>query len=436
MKFIRDFFELWWRPKSDASGPPIGLLLGMFFTYIGIGMVWSILTVYATTLGASAATAGATISAFGVSRLMVSIPAGLISERLGRVRVMMTGLLLVAASSFTALAVHNMPMLLACLMLQGVGSACYGTAALSAVTDRGTPTTRVRDMAAYQTATQIGLSFGPGLGGFAAALWGYGAPFACQGAMALIAFVAVMRIPGDTRKRPASIARTGAGGLFALIAGVAALSYALFFSRVASSWILMPLIAHGSFGMSIGTIGALLTTSAIANLAILRFMPWLVRRYGRFAVMIGATTTVLVALATLGFATSWSDALAVHGPHGDGHGHDDGLGFGLCRRRGAAGAGRRGYGLDADDHRPRRDHGAGLRRVLCRSALARNEGRDRALRRHPRRDRVDLSFNRQRTPRPATQAHSLVRSGRRVTANHGFASLGRQLHEERQRAQR
>ncbi len=304
MKFIRDFFELWWRPKSDASGPPIGLLLGMFFTYVGIGMVWSILTVYATTLGASAATAGATISAFGVSRLMVSIPAGLISERLGRVRVMMTGLLLVAASSFAALTVHNMPMLLACLMLQGVGSACYGTAALSAVTDRGTPTTRVRDMAAYQTATQIGLSLGPGLGGFAAALWGYGAPFACQGAMALIAFVAVMRIPGDTRKRPASIARTGAGGLFALIAGVAALSYALFFSRVASSWILMPLIAHGSFGMSIGTIGALLTTSAIANLAILRFMPWLVRRYGRFAVMIGATTTVLVALATLGFATT------------------------------------------------------------------------------------------------------------------------------------
>ena len=46
--------------------------------------------------------------------------------------------------------------------VQGFGSACYGTAALSAVTDRGTPTTRVRDMAAYQTATQIGLSVGPG----------------------------------------------------------------------------------------------------------------------------------------------------------------------------------------------------------------------------------------------------------------------------------
>ncbi len=112
---------------------------------------------------------------------------------------MVVGLLLVAASSFVALTVHSMTTLLACLVLQGVGSACYGTSALSAVTDRGTPQTRVRDMAAYQTATQIGLSLGPGLGGFAAALWGYGAPFACQGLMALIALIAVMRIPNERR---------------------------------------------------------------------------------------------------------------------------------------------------------------------------------------------------------------------------------------------
>jgi MFS family permease len=303
MRFLREFFGRWWRPSGDASGPPVGLLLGMFFTYIGIGMVWSILTVYATELGASAATAGATISAFGLSRLVVSVPAGIISERLGRTRVMMVGLLLVALSSFVALAVHNLAMLIGCLLLQGVGSACYGTAALSAVTDRGSPTTRVRDMSAYQTATQIGLSVGPGLGGFAAALWGYGAPFAFQGAMALVAFLAVMRIPADTRKKAAPIERpAGSRGIVALIAGVAALSYALFFSRVASSWILMPLIAHNQFDMGIGTIGALLTASSIASLVVLRFMPWLVKRYGRFSTMILANAIVLSALAILAFA--------------------------------------------------------------------------------------------------------------------------------------
>jgi MFS family permease len=304
VKLLRDLFERWWRPSADAAGPPLGLLMGMFFTYVGIGMVWSILTVYATSLGASAATAGATISAFGASRLLVSIPAGMISERLGRIRVMLVGLLLVAIASFIALAVHSMATLITCLLLQGVGSACYGTAALSAVTDRGTPVTRVRDMAAYQTATQIGLSIGPGLGGLSAAAWGYGAPFACQGAMALIAFLAVMRMPADKIVKPEKAALASASGVFLLVAGVAALSYAMFFGRVASSWILMPLIAHETFGMGIGTIGGLLTASSIANLLILRFLAYFVRRYGRFTVMVGSVATILAALALLAFAVT------------------------------------------------------------------------------------------------------------------------------------
>jgi len=302
VNFFADMFRRWWRPAEGASGPPLGLLMGMFFTYIGIGMVWSILTVYATSLGASAATAGATISAFGASRLFVSVPAGMISERFGRVRVMVFGLALVAAASFIALAVHSMATLLGCLVLQGVGSACYGTAALSAVTDRGTPQTRVRDMAAYQTATQIGLSLGPGLGGFAAALWGYGAPFACQGAMALVALLAVMRIPRERKAKAGGDGVRRGGGIFALIAGVAGLSYALFFGRVASSWILMPLIAHNLMGLGIGTVGALLTASSIANLTILRFIAILVRQFGRGVTMLGSTVTVLAALSVLAFA--------------------------------------------------------------------------------------------------------------------------------------
>jgi DHA1 family multidrug resistance protein-like MFS transporter len=302
VKFIADMFWRWWKPSEGHAGPPIGLLMGMFFTYIGIGMVWSILTVYATSLGASAATAGATISAFGASRLLLSVPAGMVSERIGRAKVMVFGLLLVAASSFIALAVHSMLTLLACLVLQGMGSACYGTSALSAVTDRGTPQTRVRDMAAYQTATQIGLSLGPGLGGFAAALWGYGAPFTFQGLMAMIALLAVMRLPDD--RKPPSVGEVAvkARSVFALIAGVAGLSYALFFGRVASSWILMPLIAHNVMGLGIGMIGALLTVSSIANLTILRFITPMVRHFGRGVTMVGSTATVLAALSVLAFA--------------------------------------------------------------------------------------------------------------------------------------
>ncbi len=43
----------------------------------------------------------------------------------------------------------------------------------------------------------------------------------------------------------------------------------------------MPLIAHNIMGLGIGTIGALLTASSIANLIILRFISTMVRRFGR-----------------------------------------------------------------------------------------------------------------------------------------------------------
>jgi MFS family permease len=64
----------------------------------------------------------------------------------------------------------------------------------------------------------------------------------------------------------------------------------------------MPLIAHNTLGLGIGTVGALLTASSIANLTILRFIAILVRRCGRFATMIGSTSIVLAALVILASA--------------------------------------------------------------------------------------------------------------------------------------
>jgi MFS family permease len=122
--------------------------------------------------------------------------------------------------------------------------------------------------------------------------------------MALIALLAVMRIPSERKPRSVGEALPRAGGMFALIAGVAGLSYALFFGRVASSWILMPLIAHNIMGLGIGMVGALLTASSIANLTILRFISLLVRRLGRTATMVGSTAIVLAALAVLAVAHS------------------------------------------------------------------------------------------------------------------------------------
>src|SRR5208282_542764 len=100
---IRDLVGWAMGRGSFARGSPRGLLLGVFCTYAGIGMVWSMITVYATALGASATVAGAMISAYGAARLLVNLPAGIASERFGRMRVMQFGVLVLALGSFVAL---------------------------------------------------------------------------------------------------------------------------------------------------------------------------------------------------------------------------------------------------------------------------------------------------------------------------------------------
>lgn len=268
----------------------------MFCTYAGIGMVWSVITVYATALGATATVAGAMISAYSAARLFVNLPAGILSERFGRAHVMQAGVLALALGSFAALGIGSVLGLLCCLLLQGVGSAAYATAAMSAVIDGSTPETRVSDMAAYQAATATGLSIGPGLGGLVAAAWGYGAPFLMQGAMALIALAAMRRIFFDRGTRLPTPFQPQSKGLLALLAGVALMTYAAFFTRVAGNWILLPLVARGSFDMGIGTIGVLLTVGAIANLAVLPLTAPAERRIGRKTMLVLSTAMLLVGL--------------------------------------------------------------------------------------------------------------------------------------------
>src|SRR5260221_1085584 len=102
---------------------------------------------------------------------------------------MLIGLALLAVSSCVATRTTIFPALILGLLGQGVGSSMLITAALSALADLSTPESRVRDMAAYQGASSIGISIGPGIGGLSAAAWGYSAPFLLQGIFSILAIV-------------------------------------------------------------------------------------------------------------------------------------------------------------------------------------------------------------------------------------------------------
>ena len=130
---MRALVEAWRKLRHLLLAPRQALLIVVFVVTTGMGMVWSILAVYATTLGASTAMVGLIFAMFGGSRLAVSFPAGIASERFGRRLLMLAGLLLLGLSSLVAIAVTSIPLLVATLLVQGVGQAVYITTAMAAI---------------------------------------------------------------------------------------------------------------------------------------------------------------------------------------------------------------------------------------------------------------------------------------------------------------
>jgi DHA1 family multidrug resistance protein-like MFS transporter len=305
---VRAVVEAWRKLRHLLLAPRQALLIVVFVVTTGMGMVWSILAVYATALGASTTMVGLVFAMFGGARLAVSFPAGIASERFGRRLLMLTGLVLLGVSSFIAITVTSVPLLVATLLVQGAGQAIYVTTAMAAIADLSTPERRIRDMAAFQAASTIGISIGPGIGGLAAGAWGYGAPFLLQGALSLIAMILLLLIVpkdgGRSRSSPATTPAPYRRPSLRAMAALAFLTYGVFFTRVGANWVLMPLIAKQTLGMSLSGIGVLLMVGALANLAVLPAVDRVTKKFGRLAIVIAAVAANLAALLLIGDAAS------------------------------------------------------------------------------------------------------------------------------------
>lgn len=295
-------------------GPLAPILAVSFLVNAGMGMAWSVLAVYAASLGASPVLVGVVIASFGVSRLFVNVPAGQLSERLGRGPVVVGGLLILAVGSMGAISPGSVWVLVVALAVQAVGAAAVTTASMAAIVDLGNPDTRVRDMAAFQTATMMGVSIGPGIGGLLAAASGFGGPFIAQAAFGVLSAVVLWRL---LPARPVAAATPKVdrrvADLLGPLARPAAMMYAIVFLRMSCSWVLLPLIMTETLGLGVGTVGLVLTCGTIANAVVLPATPWIARKLGRVPLVALSSAVGLAGLAPLAAEPSlaWATCSAV-----------------------------------------------------------------------------------------------------------------------------
>ncbi|AOY88890.1 MFS transporter [Marinobacter salinus] len=160
---------------------------------LGLFMVMPVFMLLGTDLkGATPALLGFAIGAYGLSQALLQIPFGLLSDRVGRKRMIYIGLVLFAAGSLLAGATDSIYVVIAGRILQGAGA--IASVLMALLSDLTREEERTKAMATV--GISIGLSFSVSLvlGPLVGSLWGLSGIFYATGVLAVIALIVVNRV--------------------------------------------------------------------------------------------------------------------------------------------------------------------------------------------------------------------------------------------------
>jgi len=156
--------------------------------YFGTYMRFPVVPLYARSLGADTVMIGVINAAFLLTAGALSLPLGLIADRLGMKRLAGVGLLLLAASSFLLAVSHTPHQLIWIYLFSGAGLAAFGPTTMSYVAGISPPTHLGRSYGWYTTALYAGMGLGPAAGGFVAEAWGFTTVFILSGLSIFVTF--------------------------------------------------------------------------------------------------------------------------------------------------------------------------------------------------------------------------------------------------------
>ena len=154
-----------------------------FACYFGSYMRIPVAPVYARLLGADNIRVGLINSSFLLMAGLLSMPLGILSDRMGRKLLILLGLLVSAGTSFLLCFISSTEEMVAVYLLFGMGLAAFAPTMMSFVADFSPPEQLGRSYGWYTMALYVGMSLGPAAGGFWAQLFGFKSVFATSGAL-------------------------------------------------------------------------------------------------------------------------------------------------------------------------------------------------------------------------------------------------------------
>jgi len=174
--------------------------LATFTDIVAYSICVPVLPDFAHRLGASPTMIGLLFASFGVTLLAVSVPMGVISDRIGRKGPLALGMLVLAGATVLFARADSLGWLFAARMIQGAADGVTWVVGFALIADRYGPDERGRVMGYVMSGTSIGIMLGPSIGGWLYEAGGVALPFECTAGLALACAVGFALMPAVARR--------------------------------------------------------------------------------------------------------------------------------------------------------------------------------------------------------------------------------------------
>jgi len=178
---------------ADMPAVYYELLFIGFSIMTGMSLSSSFLPILASDLDPSGVLVGMVVSAWFLSRIFMELPAGIISDRIGRRRLLVVGLGLSLAGPLLCSQATNIYILILARGLWGMGTALYFMSNMALLMDLLPQSTRGKALGVFQGIEFIGSFIGAPIGAFLAFYLSYTQVFYFTFIFTLISFVLAMR---------------------------------------------------------------------------------------------------------------------------------------------------------------------------------------------------------------------------------------------------
>lgn len=183
---------------TKNRGALLILMFNLLLVFSGIGLVIPIMPKFMESLGITGGIVGLLVAAFSLTQLLCSPWAGRLSDKLGRKRMIVAGMIVFAVSEGLFGLASSPVLLFASRLLGGISAAMIMPAVMAYAADITTEEERAAGMGFITAAITTGFIIGPGIGGYIAE-FGIRVPFYSAAAAGIFAASLTMLILRESR---------------------------------------------------------------------------------------------------------------------------------------------------------------------------------------------------------------------------------------------